>query len=428
MTLTKELDSVPTVSPSVSCNSKEKALSMDAESAEFKNSTYLQSGSEDDPILDTQLDSEEFLKIDFVEEEVFRQTPTLSIASLPVVSLSGESIPRDEEKEGQDFVIPQKLNLSSRLAGLLKRGDTSTLSKRDYLMVLATFFIALIAKGNSAGLSVLTVEWLQQFDKSKALILYVPALNFAITSAAGIIDGMLINRFGIFRIILLGCFLQVLCMIASSFSTNAITLVIVLGFFAGLGNCFLFVNAFIFIGVHFGEVAKPIIAFISVAGPIGGLIFPNLIAVIIELYGWRGCMFILAGINLQVVPLAIFLTFAQKEAKIPQNSEVEAKRNPEESQKLLDLSVLKNFLFVMYIFSVGLTVGGINTVFSMLPDFLYEKGLNLKGAANIYALYYILSAVPRYDNAEKKLFFFYLYNLLLKKFIYVSSLFTAYMP
>lgn len=118
-------------------------------------------------------------------------------------------------------------------------------------------------------------------------------------------------------------------------------------------------------------------------------------------------MFILAGINLQVVPLGIFLTFAQKEAKITQNSEVEAKRNPEASQKLLDLSVLKNFLFVMYIFSVGITVGGINTVFSMLPDFLYEKGLDLKGAAKLYALYYILSAVPRYENPEKKLFFIY---------------------
>lgn len=396
MTLTKELDSVPGVSPSVNCNSKEKAFSMDADSTEFKNSTYLHSASEDDPILDAHLDCEDFLKIEFVEEGVFDQTPTLSITSFPVVSFSEETIPKDEEKAGNDFVIPQKRDLRSKLSGILKRGDTATLSRRDYLMVLATFFIALIAKGNSAGLSVLTVEWLQEFEKSKALILYVPALNFAITSAAGIIDGILINRFGIFPILLLGCLLQVFCMIASSFSTNAITLVIVLGSLAGLGNCFLFVNAFIFISVHFGEVAKPIIAFISVAGPIGGLIFPNLIAFFIELYGWRGCMFILAGINLQIVPLAIFLTFAQKEAKIQRrSSEVENKRNPEVPQKLLDLSVLKNFLFVMYVFSVGLTVGGINSVFSMLPDFLYEKGLDLKGAARLYALYYILSAVPR---------------------------------
>ena len=64
-------------------------------------------------------------------------------------------------------------------------GDTKTLTRRDYLMVLVTFFIALIAKGNSAGLSVLAVEWLQEFENSKAFILYVPALNFAITSAAG---------------------------------------------------------------------------------------------------------------------------------------------------------------------------------------------------------------------------------------------------
>ena len=165
---------------------------------------------------------------------------------------------------------------------------------------------------------------------------------------------------------------------------------------SGLGNCFLFVNAFIFVGVHFGEAAKPIIAILSVAGPIGGLIFPNLIAFFIELYGWRGCMLIVAGINLQVVPLGIFLTFAQKDRESEQtSSESGNKRTPGSSKKLLDLSVLKNFLFVMYVTSVSLTVGGINSVFSMLPDFLYEKGLNLKEAAKIYALYYILSAVPR---------------------------------
>lgn len=111
-----------------------------------------------------------------------------------------------------------------------KISDTTKLSIRDYLMAVSLFLITLITYGNVGSLSVLTVEWLKIFPNSKSLILFVPNLNYALMSGIGIIDSMLINRYGIYNIMILGCFLQTICVFGSSFSTNAITLVIVLGF------------------------------------------------------------------------------------------------------------------------------------------------------------------------------------------------------
>ena len=112
MTLTTESESTSTISHSVSCNLMEKAFSRHAETnnKEFPDSTYVCSASEDDPILDKQLNDEEFTKIEFVEDEVFNAETTSNFSDCPVISFSRAPIQRDEEEKiEKDLVSLTKL-------------------------------------------------------------------------------------------------------------------------------------------------------------------------------------------------------------------------------------------------------------------------------------------------------------------------------
>ncbi|CAE1303988.1 unnamed protein product [Acanthosepion pharaonis] len=156
-------------------------------------------------------------------------------------------------------------------------------------------------------------------------------------------------------------------------------------------------------GLQFGDAGKSFIAALSLASPFARLLFSNLIRAFIEYYTWRGAMVVLAGINLQMIPLALFLLLSHKGKKKPLNVDSRSKKAADsvtlpESKRTFDVSVLKDPLYITYLFTVSFTLNGAILMYSMLPAFLHKKGLEMKEAAALYSIYGIVAAVPRDIN------------------------------
>lgn len=338
--------------------------------------------------------------------------------------------PSEESVNGSPIITSQQTELNARYSEWITTGEyqpemTATvlgnlqpcenskssdpqdkLSIRDYLMAISVFLITLMTYGNTNALSVWIIEWLDEYPQSASLILYIPNLSFALMSGFGFLDTFLINRFGIFNIMFLGCLLQTIIIIGSSFSANAITLIIVLGFFLGCTSCMAYMNAFIVMGIEFGDAGKSFITVLSLAGPLCGIIFPNLIPIFLHQYGWRGGMLILGGISLQMIPLSLFLLLSKKykkkkkrmkEASKPQNVEFNPNTNPnsDAQEKNLDFSILRNPLYIAYVCMNLFSMSAANGFYSFLPAFLIKKGMQLKQAAFVYSIYCVLPAAPR---------------------------------
>lgn len=309
-----------------------------------------------------------------------------------------KNISTDEKEEDKS----QNSSENMRSADISEKTGISRLSKRDYLKALSIYFITFITYGYPLSLSVLTVEWQKEFQKSKSLILFFPNLMSGLMSGAGVIDGFLINRFGIHNIILLGGFIQISCAIGSSFSANAVTLVILLGLLLGFASCFCYVNCFILAGLEFGKAGKYLIAALSLASPVSSFVYPNLIPVFVEKYTWRGCMLMLAGINLQTIPFALFLLLSHKRRK-NNDPKIDARTEKASSEpipltarkKAFDISLFKNPIYVAYLCAVTFTLTGSNAIYSLLASFFHKKGLSLKDAATLYSVYCVIYFVPR---------------------------------
>lgn len=63
---------------------------------------------------------------------------------------------------------------------------------------------------------------------------------------------------------------------------------------------------------------------------LGGILFPMMIKVIIETYGWRGSMYILAALNLQTIPLSALLRKAPIQKQWERNNSLSNQKVTEE--------------------------------------------------------------------------------------------------
>ncbi|KAL3854965.1 hypothetical protein ACJMK2_014200 [Sinanodonta woodiana] len=217
---------------------------------------------------------------------------------------------------------------------LLKCQEWSDGGLWGYLVLVSAFMIQVITFGTAQSIGVYNVEFLDYFESSAASISLVGSINTGIFLGAGPIACLLMNYLSHRQIGLIGASISSIGLTCMPFTPNVVYMYIFLGFLTGLGYSLLFVPSHVLCGIYFKRHLSLATGIVKSGEGVGSTVFPYIIYMLIETYGWKGSFFIIASLNLQNFMFAALLR--------PSAKRIESETNQETYLHKVELFVAEN--------------------------------------------------------------------------------------
>lgn len=169
-----------------------------------------------------------------------------------------------------------------------------------WVVVFAAFMVNLFSDGVTFSFGVIYVEFLNYFGESKAKTAWIGSLFMAMPLLSGPIASFLTDRYGCRNVTVVGSIMASAGFILSAFTDSIEMLYFTFGILAGFGLSLCYVAAVVIVAYYF-EKRRSFATGLSLCGSgIGTFIFAPVTQLLIENYGWRGSVVILAGIFLNM--------------------------------------------------------------------------------------------------------------------------------
>ncbi|XP_061181935.1 monocarboxylate transporter 14-like [Saccostrea echinata] len=200
------------------------------------------------------------------------------------------------------------------------------------LMIIASaFWIQFISFGVATSFGVYIVELLRHFDVGLPFISLIGSINIGLFLGAGPLASIMMRMMSYRKVCLLGALLSSTGLIALPFTMNMIFLLFFYGILTGIGYCLLYVPSHTMSGLYYDKHRSLATGVATAGSGFGGIVFPNLVQFLIDEFGWRGSLLIVAGINLNTFIFAALLRDSplqrQQKAKEKMIKLKEIKRN-----------------------------------------------------------------------------------------------------
>ncbi|XP_041467900.1 monocarboxylate transporter 12-like [Lytechinus variegatus] len=176
---------------------------------------------------------------------------------------------------------------------------------RRLLVLLCAHMSMVIFGGTYRCLGVFLVEWREYFDTSSTQVSSIVTVLAASGLLSGIPSGIVITRYGCHYGSLYGGVAFIAGTLTSVFAPNPIVLCITMGFLTGLGIGAVRNSAIVAIAHVFKEGFSRANGIALAGGSIGMMLFPPLLQLCIDQFGWRGAMLILSGMQLHIFIAAL---------------------------------------------------------------------------------------------------------------------------
>ncbi|KAK6623783.1 hypothetical protein RUM44_010639 [Polyplax serrata] len=164
-----------------------------------------------------------------------------------------------------------------------------------WVVVFSSFVISLIADGVSYSFGLLYIEFLNYFQESKSKTSWIGSLFMAVPLLLGPIMSALVDRYGCRSMTILGGLISGLGFVIASFGNSIEWEFIFFGVVAGSGLGLCYVTAVVSIAYWFDKYRTLAIGLGACGTGVGTLIYAPLTQFLIEEYGWRGTVLLLAG-------------------------------------------------------------------------------------------------------------------------------------
>ncbi|XP_017768067.1 PREDICTED: monocarboxylate transporter 12 [Nicrophorus vespilloides] len=167
-----------------------------------------------------------------------------------------------------------------------------------WVVVFGSFMIHVITDGVTYSFGIFYDEFLTYFNEGKGPTSWILSILVGVTLCSGPISGWMVNRWGCRTVTIVGSILASICMMISIWANSIIILYFTIGIGAGLGFGLIYLPAIVSVSTYF-ESKRSLATGIAVCGSgFGTFIFAPLITILLEAYGWRGAMLIIAAIVL----------------------------------------------------------------------------------------------------------------------------------
>ncbi|XP_037093659.1 uncharacterized protein LOC119113452 [Pollicipes pollicipes] len=169
-----------------------------------------------------------------------------------------------------------------------------------WVVVVAAFTINMIADGICFSFGVFFVEFLRYFGASKSTTSWLGSIFLALPLLLGPVASSLVDRFGCRRTTVAGALLSAAGFMLSYFADSMELLFFTFSVMPGIGLSLCYVSAVVIVAYYF-ERRRSLATGISVCGTgVGTFLFPPLVELLIQEYGWRGALLVLSGIFLNI--------------------------------------------------------------------------------------------------------------------------------
>ena len=248
--------------------------------------------------------------------------------------------------------------------------NTKSTTQRFLLIIIAASCLVAVMFGGRNSLS-LTIQGINQSDSLNYLqISFAFALGQLVVGAISPFGGMIADKFGTGKTLIIGILLALFGMLLIPYSTNVITLSLSLGIIssiglgiAGLPVVLASVNRLISekkVGMAFG--------FVNAGQSLGQLILAPIAGLVVVRYGWEACIIFLCVMFLSVLPFSYVL---RSRLLVKKNSSTDVERGLGETLKIA-------FKTPSYIYLVsGFFVCGFHVAFiaTHMPGVIASCGL-----------------------------------------------------
>lgn len=169
-----------------------------------------------------------------------------------------------------------------------------------WVVVAASFLIATVADGLAFSYGLIHAKFVIFFESSEAKTSLIGSLFISVPLIAGPIMSALVDRYGCRSMTIVGGIASTIGFVAASFSNSVEVLYVTYGIMAGLGTGLLYVTAVVSIAYWFEKRRNLAVGLGSCGVGFGTFIYSPLTKYLLEEYGWRGTLLLLAGTVLNV--------------------------------------------------------------------------------------------------------------------------------
>lgn len=169
-----------------------------------------------------------------------------------------------------------------------------------WVVVAASFLIATVADGLAFSYGLLQIKFVDFFETSEAKTSLVGSLFISVPLIAGPIMSALVDRYGCKKMTIVGGVFSTIGFVAASFSNTVESLYVTYGIIAGLGMGVLYVTAVVSIAYWFEKRRNLAVGLGSCGVGFGTFVYSPLTNYLLDEYGWRATLLLLAGTVLNV--------------------------------------------------------------------------------------------------------------------------------
>ncbi|XP_052095889.1 monocarboxylate transporter 14-like [Mytilus californianus] len=187
------------------------------------------------------------------------------------------------------------------------------------MIVFSAFMIQVISFGTAGAIGLYNIEFIEYFNVGAAEVSLIGSINLGVFLGAGPFVSLLMRHMSYRRVAVIGSLLSTISLLCVPFLDNIIYLYIIYGIFTGLGFAMVYLPSSVLAGLYFNEHRSLATGIATSGSGIGAVIFPLLVHSLIQYYGWKGSVFILAGLSLQCI---VFSALLFPLAEIPNRGEL----------------------------------------------------------------------------------------------------------
>lgn len=164
-----------------------------------------------------------------------------------------------------------------------------------WVVVCSSLVISMIADGVSFSFGLLYVQFLYEFEASKATTAWIGSLFMAVPLLSGPIMSALVDRYGCRKMTIAGGLISGTGFVLSSYAHSIGVMYLTFGVLAGLGLGLCYVTAVVSIAFWFDKKRTLAVGLGACGTGIGTFVYAPMTTYFIEEFGWRGCVLLLAG-------------------------------------------------------------------------------------------------------------------------------------
>ncbi|XP_019644913.1 PREDICTED: uncharacterized protein LOC109485688 [Branchiostoma belcheri] len=273
-----------------------------------------------------------------------------------------------------------------------------------WLVVLATFLSHVFVIATFKSFGVFFPYFQESFDQDAASTAWVSSIMGSVTLFGSLPAGALCNMFGCRAVVMTGSLLATTGLLSSMAVTSLAVMNLTAGFITGIGFSLMYTPCITTVGRYFKR-RLALANGIGISGSgLGAFALPPVFQLLIDEYGWRGSLFIVAGVALQGCVFGALLRPISLRADIQEKSthvtDEPTSRNTNRGPLArlcvaLDLSLLKMPYFVVFNIIMMFLVVGFGIPFVHLVKHARNVGLEPQQAAFLVSAVGIADCLAR---------------------------------